>query len=111
MDNVREWIRTHLNISCVVTRQEITELDFTDDRLELVLEKLSFTISWRKIEIGLGRHLVRVYDLGDENTIRLDSTTERVYHDPEEHLLFKVGKTEQSLSFPKTWIQVVSATG
>ena len=87
MDSVREWVRTHLDILRVVTWQEVTELDFTDDRLALILKKISFTETWRKIELNQGRHLLRVYGLGEEKLIRLDATTGKVYHAPEKHII------------------------
>lgn len=94
MDSVREWVRTHLDILRVVTWQEVTELDFTDDRLALILKKISFTETWRKIELNQGRHLLRVYGLGEEKLIRLDATTGKVYHAPEKHIIFQVGKAK-----------------
>jgi transposase len=94
MDSVREWVRTHLDILRVVTWQDVTELDFTDDRLALILKKISFTGTWRKIEHNQCRHLLRVYGLGEEKLIRLDATTGKVYHSPENHVIFQVGKAK-----------------
>jgi transposase len=94
MDRVREWVAKRLTILQKLTGQAVTELDFTDDRLALCLQMLSQTDHWHEIEALLGRHMLRVYHLGEEPTVRLDATTGTVHHDPESHTLFKVGKAK-----------------
>ncbi len=94
MDRVREWVAKRQTILQTLTGQALKELDFTDDRLALWLKMLSQTDHWRAIEALLGRHMVRVYHLGEELTVRLDATTGTVHHDTEEHTLFKVGKAK-----------------
>ena len=94
MDRVQEWAAKRLNALQELTGQTLTELDFTDDRLALCLRKLSQAEYWQAIEAQLGKHLLRVYRLGDERTVRLDATSGTVYHDPDGHSLFKVGKAK-----------------
>jgi len=94
MDRVREWVAKRLTILQKLTGQAVTELDFTDDRLALCLQMLSQTDHWHEIEALLGGHMLRVYHLGEEATVRLDATTGTVHHDPESHPLFKVGKAK-----------------
>ena len=94
MDEVRGWAAKRLTILQKLTGQAMTELDFTDDRLALCLQMLSQTDYWMKIEASLGRHLLRVYHLGEKPVVRLDATNGTVYHKPEEHTLFKVGKAK-----------------
>ena len=94
MDRVQEWVAKRLQILRALTGQALTELDFTDDRLALCLRKLSQAVVWQPIEAQLGEHLVRVYRLGAEPTVRLDATTGTVNHDPDKHLLFQVGKAK-----------------
>lgn len=94
MDRVQEWVAKRLTILRKLTGQALTELDFTDDRLALCLQMLSQTDHWHEIEALLGRHMVRVYQLGKEPTVRLDATTGTVNHDPDGHTLFKVGKAK-----------------
>ena len=94
MDRVREWVAKRLHALQELTGQPLTELDFTDDRLALCLRMLSQTEHWHEIEALLGRHLLRVYRLGGEPTVRLDATTGTVNHDPDNHTLFKVGKAK-----------------
>lgn len=94
MDRVREWVAKRLQILRALTGQGLTELDFTDDRLAKCLQKLSQSDFWQPIEVELGGHLVRVYRLGEEPTVRLDATTGSVNHDPDSHRLFQVGKAK-----------------
>jgi transposase len=94
MDRVREWVAKRLHILQELTGQPLTELDFTDDRLALCLHMLSQTDCWFEIEAQLGCHLLRVYQLKEEPTVRLDATTGTVNHDPDDHTLFKVGKAK-----------------
>lgn len=94
MDRVQEWVAKRLQILRALTGQALTELDFTDDRLALCLRKLSQNKAWQQIEAQLGVHLVCVYGLGAEPTVRLDATTGTVNHDPDKHTLFQVGKAK-----------------
>ena len=94
MDRVQEWVAKRLHALQELTGQALTELNFTDDRLALCLHMLSQTEYWHEIEGLLGRHLLRVYRLGEERTVRLDATTGTVNHDPDSHTLFKVGKAK-----------------
>lgn len=94
MDRVQAWVAKRLHALQALTGQPVRELDFTDDRLALCLEMLSETETWQEIEAQLSQHLLRVYRLGEQPTVRLDGTTGTVYHDPEQHTLFKIGKAK-----------------
>lgn len=95
MDCVQEWVKTHLTSLRQLTGQDVTELDFTDDRLAVCLRELHRVSHWRRIESLLGNRLLRVYGLQSETTVRLDATVGGVYHDPQQHKLFQVGKNKQ----------------
>jgi transposase len=77
---VQAWVRqageTILRITGLA---ELTELDFTDDRLAIVLHRLSQPDTWAAIETDLGRNILRVYQLTPE-CVRLDPTTVSGYH-------------------------------
>ena len=94
MDRVQEWVAKHLYVLQKLTGEAVTELDFTDDRLALCLRMLGQTGHWFEIEAQLGRHLLRVYQLGEKTLVRMDATTGTVQHDPEEHPLFQIGKAK-----------------
>ncbi|MBT7715723.1 MAG: IS1634 family transposase [Deltaproteobacteria bacterium] len=92
MDGVQEWVAKRLEILRKLTEQEVTELDFTDDRLALCLKMLSQAANWHAIEEKVGGHIIRVYRLEEDPTVRIDATTGMVYHDAAKHMLFKLGK-------------------
>lgn len=96
MEPVQAWVRKHLHVLCLLTGQQVRELDFTDDRLALCLFYLHQRETWTAIEAQLGTTLMRVYDLNKHQVIRLDATVGTVGHDPAQHTLFKVGKAKNS---------------
>ena len=93
MEPVQQWVRKHLVILRGLTKQDVTELDFTDDRLAQCLLYLHKSQEWHAIEEELGIRLIRVYDL-DTSLVRLDATVGTVHHNPAEHTLFQVGKAK-----------------
>jgi transposase len=93
MEPVQQWVRQHLVTLRGLTKQRVTELDFTDDRLALCLFYLHGNRDWQAIEEQLGVRLIRVYDL-DTSLLRLDATVGTVSHNPAEHKLFQVGKAK-----------------
>lgn len=93
MEPVQQWVRQHLVMLRGLTKQPVTELDLTDDRLGLCLLYLHNSKDWHMIEAQLGVRLIRVYDL-DTSLLRLDATVGTVNHNPGEHTLFQVGKAK-----------------
>lgn len=76
---VQAWVRQAKHTILQITEKEVRELDFTDDRLTLLLRRLSKPATWEAVEQELGRNILRVYDLAAEQ-IRLDTTTISGYH-------------------------------
>ncbi|MCZ7673169.1 MAG: hypothetical protein M5U34_41685 [Chloroflexi bacterium] len=72
---LQEWVaeRQHTLLYCLEI-DEINELDFTDDKLSLILNKFSDDKIWEKSECAVNKHSIRVYDLNLE-IIRIDTTT------------------------------------
>lgn len=93
MEPVQQWVRGHRVLLRGLTKKDVTELDFTDDRLALCLEYLHSSHVWHAIEEQLGARLIRVYDL-ETSLLRLDATVGTVHHNPAEHTLFQVGKAK-----------------
>ena len=91
MDVVQEWAVKMQETLKQLTGQAIVELDFTDDRLADTLRELSNDEAWEKIEQEVGRHVMRVYELPEVETVRLDATSAAVTHNEKEHTLFKRG--------------------
>jgi transposase len=93
MCEVEPWAADRQEILSALLSQPIGEKDFTDDRLADILRYLSDDEVWEEVEARLGRRLIRVYDLSPA-TVRLDSTTAAVHHDPERGTLFRHGHSK-----------------
>jgi transposase len=88
---VRDWVRQAHEMLERVTGLDIRETDFTDDRLTLLLRRLSKPEAWHALE--LGQSIVRVYDLKPKR-VRLDATTVSGYHTGSEEGLFQFGNSK-----------------
>ena len=70
---VQAWVRqAGATILRITGLANLTELDFTDDRLTILLRRLSVPSIWTAIETDLGRNILRVYRLTPE-WVRLGS--------------------------------------
>ena len=78
LSHVEPWVANRLFTLQTVSGQDVERLDFTDDRLDIVLRRLSDDARWAQFESGLNQHTVRVYDLSTER-IHVDSTTASTY--------------------------------
>ncbi|WP_143855737.1 IS1634 family transposase [Nostoc sp. 'Peltigera membranacea cyanobiont' 232] len=88
---VEPWVEAHRKILELTTGWSIGKKDATDDRLGRVVEELGLQSEARQeIEVKLGRHLIRAYELPTE-VARSDTTSFNVNHQqgesPEESLL------------------------
>ncbi|KYC42944.1 transposase [Scytonema hofmannii PCC 7110] len=88
---VEPWVQTHRRILELTTGWSIAEKDATDDRLARVVEELGKqTQAIQEIEVKLGRHLIRAYELPTV-VARADTSSFSVNHNPgdsvEENLL------------------------
>lgn len=104
MDCVQEWVDSHLVVLRKLTGQQVTALDFTDDRLALCLRYLSVVKSWRLLESRLTQGVIQVYDLERKLpspwTVRLDATVGNVNHNVDTHTIFQLGKDKDGLYGP-----------
>src|SRR4249919_3926184 len=76
--HVEPWVANRLLTLNAATDQYVERLDFTDDRLEIVLRHLSDDSRWTQFESHLNQHTVRVYALRTER-VHVDSTTASAY--------------------------------
>jgi transposase len=77
--HVRDWVKDLHHTLEACTGQTIRDVDFTDDRLTLVLKPLSDPETWDRIEARLWDGTCEVYALPLER-VRLDSTTSSGFH-------------------------------
>ncbi len=97
---VREWVNQRSYTIETVCDLELRETDFTDDRLGILLRRLSNDHSWKDIETDLNRHSIRVYQLG-VNQVRIDATTNSGYHLVTEDGLFQFGHSKDNPNLPQ----------
>jgi len=90
-----------------ITGQEVDELDFTDDRLAILLKYLSDREYWIGIEEELGKNTIAAYKLSKE-TVRCDATTVSKYHKTAEGGLFQFGNSKADPSRPQLKIMMGS---
>lgn len=80
------WVNTHRRILEMTTGWVITEKDVTDDRLARMVEECGKQEeACRKIEVKLGQHMIRAYELPTE-VARADTTSFSVHHRQDESL-------------------------
>jgi transposase len=93
---MQEWARKHLVSLSQAMGKAVREQDFTDDRLGVLLSCLGdeATRPGEAIELELGRHVLRAYELPTD-TARLDMTTVSVHHQPsDENGLMRFGRSK-----------------
>ncbi len=79
--SVEEWAWQHRQTLERLLGQPIRQTECNDDRLGIVLQRLSRTAAWEALEAELWQATVSVYAL-EVDGIRLDSTTSSSYHTP-----------------------------
>jgi len=93
MVHVEPWVAKRLWTLGVTTGQAVTRVDFTDDRLEIVLRRLSEDPRWAAFESALNQYTVRVYDLSTAR-VHVDSTSASGYATVSEGGLFQFGHSK-----------------
>lgn len=78
------WVSSHRQILELATGWSIGEKDATDDRLARMVEEVGKgEEACRQIEVHLGQHVIRAYELPTE-VARADTTSFSVHHRPSE---------------------------
>jgi transposase len=95
MVHVEPWVAKRLWTLGVTTGQAVKRVDFTDDRLEIVLRRLSEDTRWAAFESALNQYTVRVYDLSTAR-VHVDSTSASVYATVSEGGLFQFGHSKDA---------------
>ena len=93
LNHVQPWVEKNPQTVQRSIGQPVSELDFSDDRLESVLDALGSDENWTAFEAELNRRTLRVYDLQAE-VVRVDSTTASGYVSVTEEGLFQFGHSK-----------------
>lgn len=104
---VQAWARQAGETIERITGMKVSELDFTDDRLTLLLRRLSKPATWQALETELGRNILRVYEL-KPTQVRLDATTVSGYHAGGEDSLFEFGHSKDAPSLRQVKVMVAA---
>jgi transposase len=104
---VRAWVRQAGKTIERITGMKVGELDFTDDRLTLLLRRLSQPAIWQAIETDLGRNILRVYELKPKQ-VRLDPTTVSGNHAGGEDSLFEFGHSKDDPTLRQVKVMVAA---
>src|SRR5712692_3364740 len=91
--HVEPWVGNRLWTLRATTGQAVERLDFTDDRLEIVLHSLHDDTRWTAFESVLNRHPVRVSELPTAR-VHVDSTSASGYTTVSENGLFQFGHSK-----------------
>jgi transposase len=91
--HVEPWVAQRLWTLRIATGQAVERLDFTDDHLETVLQRLNDAPRWADFESALNQQTVRIYELPIER-IYVDSTSPSAYTTVSEDGLFQFGHSK-----------------
>ncbi len=104
---VQAWVKQAHETIAKISGQPVNELDFTDDRLTLLLRRLSKPVTWQAIERELGQSILRVYELSPKN-VRLDTTTVSGYHEGGDESLFQYGYSKDDPTLRQVKLMVAA---
>jgi transposase len=90
---VRDWVTKHQHVLTQALGCPIRDTDFTDERLQDLLDALGEDAVGERLEEQLGQHLIRAYALPTD-TARIDTTTVSVYHQPDSGTLIDYGQSK-----------------
>jgi transposase len=91
---VQQWVDRLQHTLESLIGQTIRPVDFSDDRLALVLKRLSHEPAWHELEAALFRVQCEVYALPPLERVRLDATTTYGYHTIGEDGLMQLGHSK-----------------
>ena len=91
--HVQPWVEAHLDPLTACLGKPVRPLDFSDDRLADLLDRLADAATWAELETALNGAVLRVYEV-DGDRVRLDSTSAKTYAGVSEGGLFQFGQSK-----------------
>jgi transposase len=105
LQNVEQWSESRLDLLRVLSGEStMSPLDFTDDKLGLLLEKIGDTRIWGEIEQTINSRCLSVYRLGDVSdlaTFRLDAAPMQSHGQVEAGGLLQYGYHKHHADLPQ----------
>jgi len=108
LSGLQDWVNERRDCLSLALGCPIRPTDCTDDRLEVLLDELGNHEEnvGEQIEVQLGQHLIRAYDLPTD-TARIDTTSVSVYHQPETEGLLAFGKSKEHRPDLRQFVEVL----
>ena len=105
---VQDWVRDHRLCLGRALGRAVRDTDFTDDRLEILLDHLGESEEiGAEIEAQMGQHLIRAYELPSD-TARIDATRVSVYHQPKEgETLLRFGWSKEKRPGQRQFVELL----
>jgi transposase len=95
LNHVQSWVAgIMMTLQLCLKIPTLRELDFSDDRLAMVLQSLGHNERWEAYESDQTGVLLRVYDLSARR-VRIDSTTVKSYVSVSDDGLFQFGHSKE----------------
>jgi transposase len=92
--HVQEWVDRLEHTIETLIGQPLRPVEFSDDRLTLVLKRLSDRMVWPELEADLWHTQCDVYAVPPVRRVRLDATTSYGYHAAEDDGLMQLGHSK-----------------
>ena len=92
--HVQEWVDSLEHTIEALIGQPLRPVEFSDDRLSLVLKRLSDLAVWHELEADLWRTQCEVYAVPPVQRVRLDATTSYGYHTIDDDGLMQLGHSK-----------------
>jgi transposase len=101
LNQVQPWVEANLHTLQACLGKAVRPLDFQDDRLADMLDRLSVPDSWQDAEAEVNQHIVRVYQL-DPRVCRIDTSTANTYAEVvDEHGYIQFGHSKDRDDLPQ----------
>jgi transposase len=92
--HVQEWVDSLEHTIATLIGQPLRPVEFSDDRLTLVLKRLSDLAAWHELEADLWHTQCDVYAVPPVERVRLDATTSYGYHTTDDDGLMQLGHSK-----------------
>jgi transposase len=93
LNQVEEWVEKREHTLEISTGQGCRAMEWSDDRLGIILDRLADAEKWNAFESDINRRTIRVYNL-KPSRVRVDSTTVSGYWTVTEGGLFQYGHSK-----------------
>jgi transposase len=110
LQNVEDWSESRLPLLQVLSGEsDLSSLDFSDDKLGLLLEKLGNSTAWGEIEAGINKNCLSVYRFEEVDqlaTFRLDAAPMQSHGEVKEGGLLQYGYHKHHADLPQFKIKL-----